>query len=173
VEFNLSESGVLPLTVKEILRGTEAEFLSLGLKYPESDGSTELRENIAQWYGATPEQVPGDQRWFRSQLHNSMGACSKKADHAAIMLPNYLQSWGLFSRLLPTRQIAFHLVERPENGKMRWTLDVAGLRRAVSRKTKLIVVTNPNNPTGSVLNQEEMSEIIRVARKGRRLVSGG
>jgi len=48
VEFNLSESGVLPLTVKEILRGTEAEFLSLGLKYPESDGSTELRENIAQ-----------------------------------------------------------------------------------------------------------------------------
>jgi aspartate/methionine/tyrosine aminotransferase len=48
---------------------------------------------------------------------------------------------------------------------MRWTLDVAGLRRAVSRKTKLIVVTNPNNPTGSVLNEEEMSEIIRVARK--------
>ena len=38
VEFNLSESGVLPLRVEEILQGPKAstDFLSIGLKYPES-----------------------------------------------------------------------------------------------------------------------------------------
>jgi hypothetical protein len=48
VEFNLSESGVLPLRLEEVLQGSSAgEFLSLRLKYPESDGSDELREHIA------------------------------------------------------------------------------------------------------------------------------
>ena len=37
----------------------------------------------------------------------------------------------------------------------------------MSKKTRLIVVTNPNNPTGAVLNQQEMDEIVRVARKAR------
>ena len=44
-------------------------------------------------------------------------------------------------------------------------LDIKGLRRAVSRKTRLIVVTNPNNPTGAVLNEEEMDAVVREARR--------
>ena len=46
VEFNLSESGVLPFRVEEILRvlrDSDRRFSRLRLKYPESDGSEELR----------------------------------------------------------------------------------------------------------------------------------
>ena len=78
------------------------------------------------------------------------------------MLPNYLQSWGL-SRAYSAKTTTFQLVEHKANN--RWALDIESLRRAVTKKTKLIVVTNPNNPTGAVLNEEEMSELIRVARK--------
>jgi aspartate/methionine/tyrosine aminotransferase len=165
VEFNLSESGVLPLRVEEVLEGTDAaeKFLALGLKYPESDGSRELRENIAQWYGATPEHVLVTNGGSEANF-TALWGLLEKGDHAAIMLPNYLQAWGL-SRAYAAKTNAFHLIERRENGKLRWALDIEGLRRAVSKKTKLIVVTNPNNPTGSVLNEEEMAEIIRVARK--------
>jgi aspartate/methionine/tyrosine aminotransferase len=165
VEFNLSESGVLPLRVEEVLEGAEAaaKFLSLGLKYPESDGSDELRGNIAQWYGATPEHVLVTNGGSEANF-TALWGLLEKGDHAAIMMPNYLQAWGL-SRAYADKTNAFHLIERRENGKLRWVLDVEGLRRAVSKKTKLIVVTNPNNPTGSVLNEEEISEIIRVARK--------
>lgn len=165
VEFNLSESGVLPLRVDELVEGSEAaaKFLSIGLKYPESDGSQELRENIAQWYGATPEHVLVTNGGSEANF-TALWGLLEKGDHAAIMLPNYLQAWGL-SRAYAAKTNSFHLVERRESGKLRWALDVEGLRRAVSKKTKLIVVTNPNNPTGAVLNEEEMSEIIRVARK--------
>jgi aspartate/methionine/tyrosine aminotransferase len=165
VEFNLSESGVLPLSVEEVLaeKGATVNFLSLDLKYPESDGSTGLRENIAQWYGAAPEQVLVTNGGSEANFTTLWGLL-ERGDHAAVMLPNYLQSWGL-SRAYAAKTSAFHLVERRENGAWRWALDVEGLRRAVSMKTKVIVVTNPNNPTGAVLNDEEMSEIIRVARK--------
>jgi aspartate/methionine/tyrosine aminotransferase len=165
VEFNLSESGVLPLRVEEILEGKEAasQFLSLGLKYPESDGSDELRENIAQWYGATRDHILVTNGGSEANF-TALWGLLEKGDHAAIMLPNYLQSWGL-SRAFADKTNAFHLTEQGENGKLRWALDIKGLQRAVSKKTKLIVVTNPNNPTGSVLNQDEMSEVIRVARK--------
>jgi aspartate/methionine/tyrosine aminotransferase len=156
VEFNLSESGVLP----------SADFLSVGLKYPESDGSDELRANIATWYGATRDHVLVTNGGSEANFTAVWGLL-EEGDHAAVMLPNYLQTWGL-SRAWAAKTKGFYLTESHDNGgKPRWALDVESLHRAVSKKTRLIVVTNPNNPTGAVLNQEEMDEIVRVARKAR------
>ncbi|MBZ5719119.1 MAG: aminotransferase class I/II-fold pyridoxal phosphate-dependent enzyme [Acidobacteriia bacterium] len=164
VEFNLSESGVLPLRVEEILEGEDpTTFLAHPMKYPESEGSVELREHIAQWYGATREHVLVTNGGSEANFTAIWGLLDK-ADHAAVMLPNYLQAWGL-SRAYAAKTTAFHLVEQTENGKPRWGLDIESLHKAVSKKTRLIVVTNPNNPTGAVLNEREMGEIVRVARK--------
>ena len=167
VDFNLSESGVLPLRVEEVLQGAKdpADFLSLSLKYPESDGSEELRGHIAAWYGTTPDHVLVTNGGSEANF-TALWGLLEKGDHAAVMLPNYLQTWGL-ARAYAAKTNGFCLVEGSENGKPRWALDVEGLHRAVSKKTRLIVVTNPNNPTGAVLNQQEMDEIVRVARKAR------
>lgn len=164
VEFNLSESGVLPLKVEEILEGQDpAVFLAHGLKYPESEGSRELRERIAQWYGVTPDHILVTNGGSEANF-TALWGLLEKTEHAAIMLPNYLQSWGL-SRAFAGKANAFHLTEQAANGKQRWGLDVDSLHKAVTKKTRLIVVTNPNNPTGAVLTEQEMQEIIRVARK--------
>jgi aspartate/methionine/tyrosine aminotransferase len=74
-----------------------------------------------------------------------------------------MQSWGL-ARAYGGRADPYRLVERRGGVRPRWELDVASLRRAVTKRTRLIMVTNPNNPTGAVLTSEEMDEIIRVAR---------
>ncbi len=168
VEFNLSESGVLPLRVNEILQGSKdsADFLSIGLKYPESDGSEELRHYIAEWYGEDCEHVLVTNGGSEANFTAVWGLL-EKGDHAAVMLPNYLQTWGL-SRAWAAKTKGFYLKEsRDHGGKSRWALDVESLHRAVSKKTRLIMVTNPNNPTGAVLDQEEMDEIVRVARKAK------
>lgn len=169
VDFNLSESGVLPFRVEEILQGSKDSeaFLSIALKYPESDGSEELRQNIASWYGATPDHVMVTNGGSEANF-TALWGLLEEGDHAAVMLPNYLQTWGL-SRAWAARTTGFHLVEArgKAQGEARWALDIEGLHRAVSKKTRLIVVTNPNNPTGAVLNQEEMDEVVRVARKTR------
>src|SRR5262249_18295992 len=60
VRWNLSESGVAPLRVEELLEGENGreELLATVLKYPESNGSLLLRERIAQFYpGAAAENI--------------------------------------------------------------------------------------------------------------------
>ncbi len=166
VEFNLSESGVQPLTARELLRGdaAQAAFLDAGLKYSQSNGTPELRANIASFYpGATAANVLVTTGTSEANFSTLWGLLDKTG-RAAVMIPNYLQAWGL-ARAYAARADAYRLVEREENGVRRWALDVESLRKAVTKQTKLILVTNPNNPTGAVLTEPEMEEIIRLARK--------
>ena len=48
VEINLSESGVTPLTVGELLEGRD--ILDTRLSYPPTRGTDELRERVADLY---------------------------------------------------------------------------------------------------------------------------
>src|SRR5207253_9102515 len=60
VEFNLSESGVEPLPLRELLRDDASveHFLNHPLAYSEGNGTPQLRSSITAMYrGATPEQV--------------------------------------------------------------------------------------------------------------------
>jgi len=161
VDYNLSESGVLPVKVRELIQNhlPEEEFLSTSLGYPWAGGSPELRELIADFYGAGAENVRVTNGSSEANFMQFWGLL-EKGDRAAVMLPNYLQTWGL-ARHFVGRADTFQLME--DEG--RWALDVESLERAVSRKTKIILITNPNNPTGAVLNEQEMNEVVRVARK--------
>lgn len=166
VRFNLSESGVSPLRVEELLEGDagRSEFLSTALKYPESNGSRLLRERIATFYpGATAENVLVTTGTSEAN-YTTLWGLLEKGDRAAVMLPSYLQGWGL-ARAYAGRADAYRLVEKRRGLAKRWVLDVDGLRRAVSRRTKLIMVTNPNNPTGAVLTEEEMDAVVEAARR--------
>lgn len=166
VEHNLSESGVLPLKVSEVLEGAEdpEALLALSMKYPQSNGSEILRSRIAAWYeGATADHVLVCNGGSKANFTTFWGFLEKD-DRAAIMIPNYLQTWGL-GRAFGGRSDPYRLVERSEGGRRRWALDVGSLERAVTKRTKLVLVTNPNNPSGAVLTQEEMDAIVRAARR--------
>jgi aspartate/methionine/tyrosine aminotransferase len=47
---------------------------------------------------------------------------------------------------------------------MRWAPDVGELEKLVTKKTRLVAVCNPNNPTGAVLPREIMEEVVDRAR---------
>jgi len=149
VRWNLSESGVLPLKVEELLEGEagRAELLATALKYPESNGSLLLRERIAMFYpGAKTENVLVTTGTSEAN-YSTMWGLLEKGDRAAVMIPTYMQTWGL-ARAYGGRADAYRLGERGSGLERRWALDVESLERAVTKKTKVVVVTNPNNPTG-------------------------
>lgn len=160
VDYDLSESGVLPMTVRELLGPTaDAEaFLYTNLGYPLSEGSFETRSSVASWYpGAGPEHVTVMNGGSEANLL-SLFALLKRGDRLAFMIPNYLQGSGLgpvFGKATDT----FRLKLRDG----RWALDLRELDGAVGKKTKAIMVCNPNNPTGSVLTDDEMDAIVGVA----------
>src|SRR5437867_12991388 len=60
VEYNLSESGVLPLRVGDLLEGSPEPgwLLKSRLKYPPSRGSDTLRDRISLFYGVGATRAP-------------------------------------------------------------------------------------------------------------------
>ena len=167
VEFNLSESGVVPMPLGEILCDA-AELGRLGqarLRYPPSRGSDALRDRIALFYGrdATRDHVMVTNGGSEAN-YVALWGLLEQGDRTALMIPNYLQARGL-ARAYGAGADPFRLVPGGEGPGARWALDVHGLERAVTRRTKVILVTNPNNPTGAVLSEEEMDAVVRVARR--------
>jgi hypothetical protein len=177
VEFNLSESGVLPVGIGDLVPEKDRDaFFALTLKYPHSDGSPVLREAIGDFYGGARRENILVTNGGSEANFTVLWALLERSDRLAFMIPNYLQGWGL-GRAFGGRTDTFRLVERRglergrterrADGTARWALDVRSLERAVGRRTKVIMVTNPNNPTGSVLNEEEMDAVVAVARRAR------
>ena len=46
-----------------------------------------------------------------------------------------------------------------------WTIDFEELRRAVTSKTKMIIVNTPHNPVGKVFTREELEKIASIAEE--------
>jgi aspartate/methionine/tyrosine aminotransferase len=166
VEYNLSESGVLPMKLSELLDGPgdQENFLNLDIWYPESNGSSLLRERIAQFY---PDCKPSNITVANggSEVNFlSLWTLLEKGKRLAFMLPNYMQAWGL-GRAFAQGVDTFHLVLREEEGQERWALDVDELNQAVTPDTNVILITNPNNPTGAVLTEDEMDAVVEAAGK--------
>jgi aspartate/methionine/tyrosine aminotransferase len=160
VDFNLSESGVHPVSLGELLanRSDDLEdLLQTGLNYPHVNGTPELRENIATMYtGATSDNVLVTVGAIEANYVTTRTLLSP-GDEIAIMLPNYMQIWGI-AKNHGLRVRTFHL--REETG---WAPDLDELDEVVASKTKLIAVCNPNNPTGRVLTESEMDHVVAVA----------
>jgi kynurenine aminotransferase len=51
-----------------------------------------------------------------------------------------------------------------------WTIDFDELRRAITPKTKMIIVNTPHNPVGKVFTQRELEGIAAVAEEHNLLV---
>ncbi len=98
VEFNLSESGVYPILLKELLSDDPSyvnELLTTDLNYPHVNGIPILRKNIAALYeGATEDNVLVTGGAVEAN-YNSTLTLLNKGDELVIMLPNYMQIWGI------------------------------------------------------------------------------
>jgi aspartate/methionine/tyrosine aminotransferase len=151
VRYNLSESGVHPMTARALLRlagAADAAALDAPLGYPQSNGTAPLRERIAALYpGATPDHVLVTSGSAEANYVNCW-TLIQPGDHVAIVTPNYMQTWGL------ARNFGARITEIPLRESLGWQPDPADIDRAVVPGTRLVVVTNPSNPTGAVLAPE-------------------
>ena len=159
VDHNLSESGVHPLTVGELLAlaGPSADLSSVRLGYSQSNGTDELRGLIASLHpGATDRSVVVTIGGAEANFV-SFWELARAGRPAAIMLPNYMQVPGLI-RNFQGGALPFHL--REEDG---WRPDLDQLESALAAGAGFILVTHPNNPTGVALTSAEMDDIVALA----------
>jgi aspartate/methionine/tyrosine aminotransferase len=162
VRYNLSESGVHPLSVRELLELAGAAvdpLLDVRLGYSQSNGTDLLRERIAAMYpGATADHV----LVTTGSSEANFVVCWRliePGDTVVVQVPNYLQTNGL-ARNFNANVRSYAL--REERG---WEPDPDDIVRAIVPGTKLVVVTNPHNPSGHILADTTRRLILERAAK--------
>lgn len=160
VDFNLSESGVHPLTTRELAQGDDISWLlDVRLGYAQTNGPERLRERIAALYPtAKTEHVLVTTGTVEANFLCAWQLLSP-GDELVYMLPNYVQIGGIAESLGVTVK-PFYLEESAD-----WQPDLAALEALVTPKTKVIALCNPNNPTGTLLKAEAREKIIALAEK--------
>ena len=158
VEINLTESGIEPLSLKELMNPKELEeLLNLPLGYGYTQGTPLLRQRISNLYEGADENNVLVTSGSSEAIFLSALLTVSKDDRVVMMTPNYLSFSGVAEAL------GAEVDYVPLLKKEKWEWDLDCLDEAVSDKTKVISVCNPNNPTGSVLNLEQMLKIVEIA----------
>lgn len=163
-ELNLAETCVASLSVAELLRlagrgeDTLAELLPMRLTYGAIEGSERLRKLIAGLYERQTEAnvlVTHGAIGANMLVHQAL---VEPGDAVVSIVPTYQQhdsipeSFGAAMRLLQLKE---------EDG---FLPDLGELARLARPGTKLIAFTNPNNPTGSLMDRAMLDEVVSIAR---------
>ena len=155
VELNISESGVTPLTLGELLDGASVDDTKL--IYPQTNGTLELRDAISDLYpGSGPENILATNGTAEAN-YISVLSTLEPGDEAVVMTPNYMQVTGI------ARSMGANVKPLPLHEELGWAIDPDELRKMVTDKTKLIAVCNPNNPTGAVMSENAMRDVAKIA----------
>jgi hypothetical protein len=155
VDYDMSESGVRPLTLRELTgMGLDLEaLLDEPLGYSQSNGTIPLREKLAAIYpGTTVEHFEVTNGTSEANYLVALSQL-RPGDEVAMEVPNYMQMPGV-ARSFGATVRTFRL--RQDEG---WEPDWDEFDRAVTPKTRLLYLSNPNNPTGAVLPDGAMRRI--------------
>lgn len=163
-EYNLAETCVESLHMHELLAMTGRgdaildEVRAMKLTYGAIEGSARLRRLIASLFAAQGVQNV-------TVTHGAAGGNAlvyetlvRPGDHIVSIVPNYQQHYSI-----PESYGAHvdRLVLREADG---YLPDLDALRALVTPATRLIAFSNPNNPTGALMNRAMLEEIASIAR---------
>ncbi len=157
VEYDMSESGVRPVTLRELGEmGLDLEsILDMPLGYSQSNGTLGLREELTRIYpGASVDHLEVTNGTSEANYLLALALLRQGAE-VALVVPNYMQSGGV-PRSMGAKMNHFRLRIDAD-----WEPDWEEFERAVNPRTRLVYLSNPNNPSGSVLTPDAMRRIVR------------
>ena len=147
-KYNLANSGIL---------GCETSDLALTLNDvmvngPNHEGFTPLKAAIARRYGVNDDNVVIAQGTSMANFL-TMATLLERGDEVLIEQPAYDPFLSAASYLGANIK---RFARRFENG---YQLDLEELKGLVSARTKLIVLSNPHNPSGVNINSETVAQV--------------
>jgi len=163
-EYDLSESSCFPISISQLQKlSSDPSVPPISFDtiqgYGDVCGSEELRTNIAALYPganlpaenvlATPGSSQGNFLVFYALVD--------PGDHLICQYPTYQQLYSVPESLGAKVSLWRAKVE---DG---WRLDVNELEQMITPQTKMIVINNPNNPTGGHIPQSDLEKIVRIA----------
>ena len=92
-------------------------------------------------------------------LYSALMVLVQKGDEVIYFDPSYPLH---LSQIHLTQASPVFVSYKEEDG---WSINLAKLEKSITNKTRVIILTNPNNPTGSVLSKSEVRELADIVIK--------
>jgi aspartate aminotransferase len=144
-----------PVNVKNELLKT---FEKKRIHYTQTNGVPTLRKLIAQERSVKEENViitPG----ARFAVFSAMVSNLSIGDELIISEP----AWPAYRDCANFIGIKVKAIRT--NVEQKWDLDLNQLEQLITLNTKMIVLNSPNNPTGKIIREREIDDILKLARK--------
>ena len=161
--YNLAETCVASITINELLALSgrdEAdlyEILSMKLTYGDIEGSDRLRAAISKLYANTAiADITITHGTIAANMLVHIGLV-ERGDHVVSIIPTYQQHYSI------PRSIEANVATLSLEASDGFLPDLDRLRSMVTLETKLIALTNPNNPTGALIERPMLEAIAEVA----------
>ena len=163
--YNIAETCCDSVSLDELFALTDedktrflSELAARRLTYGDIVGSEALRGGVCKLYKTLqPHEVVPTHGAAGANYHVFCSLVSPK-DRVVSIMPTYQQLYSIPEALGADVQI---LRLRQEND---YLPDLSELRRLVTPGTKLICINNPNNPTGALMSESLLREIVDIAR---------
>ena len=161
--YNLAETCVASITIEELLAlsGGSADdlsgLLSMKLTYGDIEGSPRLRTAIANLYtNQCAENITVTHGTIAANMlvHK---AIVEPDDHVLSIVPTYQQHYSIPKSI---QADVTTLALREEDG---FLPNLKALKASVKPNTKLIAFTNPNNPTGALIERPMLEDMVDIA----------
>jgi aspartate aminotransferase len=159
-------------TFEHIIDAAKEALDSRFTGYTETAGIYELREAIAEYLNnryssdVQPSEVivaPG----AKAALFLALSAYLREGDEVLVPEPSF-PAYPEVAKFLGAKPIFIPLkwLGRERGFK----LDLESIERAITPKTKMIVINNPHNPTGAVFSSDEIEWVMDLARRKKIIV---
>ena len=151
-------------TPQNIKDAAEAAMRAGKTKYTPTAGTRDLQQAIIEMYqrdfGATyePYEVMGTSGG-KQAIFNAVVSLINPDDEVLIPKPY----WVTFPEIVTFARGRSVFIETEENG---FVLTADMVRRAITPKTKLIILNSPSNPSGRVIPPNEFKEMMEVVAPG-------
>jgi len=161
-KYDLTSTCIEPLSIRDLVTlcgiSSKLDIFETKLTYGEIKGSTRLRNAIKNLYTTktinnitvTHGAIGANQLVFESILD--------KGDDVLAFLPTYQQHYSIPKSLGAN----VHFLYLKEENK--WLPNLKEFESKLTKRTKLICLNNPNNPTGSVIPDEILEKIVEIAK---------
>ena len=156
-KYDLTTTCIAPLSVNEL--PFDNSIFDVKLSYGDIEGSLRLKKAISTLYEnqslqnitVTHGAIGANQLVFLSLL--------EKGDEVVSIVPTYQQHYSIPESI--GCDVKLYFLKEENN----WLPDIKELEKLVTPKTKLLCLNNPNNPTGSVIPDSMLEEIVELAKK--------
>ena len=161
-KYDLTTTCIEPLTIRELMTlsgiSKPLEIFDTKLTYGDIHGSKRLKNVIKSLYKnqelnnitVTHGAIGANQLVFESILD--------KNEEVISVVPSYQQHYSIPKALGANVKFVFL---REEN---KWQINLNELEKAITYRTKLICLNNPNNPTGAVIPDDILKKIVETAK---------